>query len=166
MDDPTNCEEPRNPQLEDLAKICKELNAVGAEYVVIGGFAIALNGFYRTTKDIDFLVNPSPENIRKMKAGLSILRDNAARDVDDHDVENFNVVRIGDEVVVDLLGKACGVDYQAAIKTVTNKIVDGVAIPIPDKATLIKTKDTVRPHDHADCYALRCLIAEEEKQRK
>jgi hypothetical protein len=166
MDDPENRAGPRNPRLEDLVKICQALNANQAEYVVIGGFAIALNGFYRNTKDIDFLVNPAPENIRKMKAGLSVLHDNAAAQVDDHDVLTYNVVRIGDEVIVDLLGKACGVDYAMVRPNIETRIIDGVTIPLPDKQTLIKTKDTVRPHDKADCYALRCLIAEEEKLKK
>ena len=47
--------EPRPPGEDDLVRLCKSLNELGARYVVIGGFAIILAGFPRTTGDITFL---------------------------------------------------------------------------------------------------------------
>jgi hypothetical protein len=35
----------REPSLEDLAKLCGDLNAAGAKYVVVGGFAIIQAGY-------------------------------------------------------------------------------------------------------------------------
>jgi hypothetical protein len=46
----------RDPSLEDVANLCRELNDGGANYVVVGGFAIILHGYPRGTTDIDFLV--------------------------------------------------------------------------------------------------------------
>jgi len=41
----------RAPELEDLVSLCKALNDEGVRYVLIGGFAVILHGFVRTTKD-------------------------------------------------------------------------------------------------------------------
>lgn len=152
--------QPRPPQVEDLVLICRSLNAASARYVVIGAFAINFHGLTRGTMDIDLLIDASPENVRKVKVALSALPDNAAAQVDDGDVRTHSVVRVADEVVVDLMAKACGVDIERALIGVLHEEIDGVSIPYPDAATLIATKDTVRPKDHADVQFLKMKIAE------
>ncbi len=52
----------REPSVEDLVQICRELNARGARYIVVGGFAIRQAGYPSTTMDIDLLVDPAPGN--------------------------------------------------------------------------------------------------------
>jgi len=64
VDDPGNSDYARAPELEDLVGLCRELNAAGAKYVLIGGFAVILHGAVRTTKDIDLLVDVSEDNVR------------------------------------------------------------------------------------------------------
>lgn len=57
----------REPKVEDLRDLCRELNARGARYVVIGGFAIRAANFNRATMDVDLLVSlnaPSPDDAR------------------------------------------------------------------------------------------------------
>ena len=55
-------EAPRPTQFSDLTRICRELNRLGAGYVVIGGFAMIHHGFPRLTYDIDLLIETTPEN--------------------------------------------------------------------------------------------------------
>ena len=81
MDDAHNGPYAREPQIEDLARICRALNDAGARYVLIGGFAIIARGGTRTTKDIDLLIDPSPENVSRVKQALRILEDRAVDDV-------------------------------------------------------------------------------------
>lgn len=152
--------EPRPPTVEDLVLICRSLNAASARYVVIGAFAINFHGLTRGTMDIDLLVDPSPDNVRKVKSALSALPDNAAAQMDDGDVQAHTVVRVADEVVVDLMAKACGVDIERALKGVLHEEIDGVSIPYPDAATLMATKNTVRPKDHHDVLFLKMKLAE------
>ena len=83
MDDAHNGPYAREPQIEDLARICRALNDAGARYVLIGGFAIIARGGARTTKDIDLLIDPSPENVSRVKQALRILEDRAVDDVAD-----------------------------------------------------------------------------------
>ncbi|MBI4238784.1 MAG: hypothetical protein HY696_10295 [Deltaproteobacteria bacterium] len=136
------------------------------EYVLIGGFAVILYGLGRFTKDVDLLVNPSVENMQRIKRALQYLPDNAIALVADDDVLNYGVVRVGDEILIDLLGKACAVDFQQVQRVGMEHVeVDGVQIPIPSKAVLIDTKDTYRASDRADVAFLRALMAEEQKSK-
>jgi|SRR3989338_3726020 len=164
MDDQSDREYSRTPQLPDLIKICKSLNEQGVKYLLIGGFAVILHGFIRGTKDIDFLVDSSEENIRKAKKALSILPDNAIALIMDDEVSKYGVVRVADEVVVDLMAKACGIDYEQAKEGIVWMEVEGIKIPVADKAWLIRMKDTIRPSDKMDVNYLLQVI-EEENQR-
>jgi hypothetical protein len=74
----------------------------------------------------------------------------------------FDGLRIADEIVVDLLKTACGVDYaRAAEGGIEIKTIDGVPIAVGRKALLIETKQTIRPSDAADVQFLRLRIAAE-----
>ena len=106
----------RAPQLQDLVRVCRSLNEHGARYVLIGGFAVIAHGAGRTTKDIDLLVDSSSENVSRIKSALAILADNAAADVVETDVARYSVVRVADEIIVDLLAKACDGDYEEAAR--------------------------------------------------
>jgi len=70
-------------------------------------------------------------------------------------------VRVADEVVVDLMALACGIDYETASKDATSITIDGVAIRVASPGTLIRTKNTVRPSDAADRRYLEELIRAE-----
>lgn len=162
MDDPDDRDYSRAPELEDLLNLCKALNAEDVRYVLIGGFAVILHGFVRATKDIDLLVDASAENIRRLKRAMAVLPDNAIALMADDEVEKYQVVRIADEIVVDLLKTACGVDYaRAAEGGIEIKLVENVPIPIGRKELLIETKQTVRPSDAMDVQFLRLRIEAE-----
>ena len=139
----------REPQLEDLARIGAALNAAGARYVLIGGFAV---------------IDPAAENIARVRTALSILEDKAVNDVEDDDVARYTVVRVADEFVIDLTALACGIDYAEAFRDAETIDVQGVPMVVASPATLIRTKDTYRPSDHADRRYLDALIAERQRQ--
>ena len=152
--------ESRDPESGDLLKICAALNAAGAAYIVIGGMAMVAHGFNRGTEDIDLLVDRAVENMAKLRQALSILPDNAVRDVKDTDIEDYGVVRVADEVVVDLMGAACGVDFAAAKEQIEWMEFEGVRIPFASPELLLKTKATVREKDAIDCLYLRRILSQ------
>jgi len=162
VDDQDDCEYSRAPELEDLLALCKALNAEGVRYVLIGGFAVILHGFVRGTKDIDLLVEVSAENIQRLKRAMAVLPDNAISLMADDEVEKYQVVRIADEIVVDLMKVACGIDYErAASGGVEAIVIEDVSIPVAGKDLLIQTKQTIRPSDAADVQFLKLRIAAE-----
>lgn len=165
MDDAHDGPYAREPQIEDLARICRALNEAGARYLLIGGFAVIARGGARTTKDIDLLIDASPANVARVKQGLRVLEDRAVEEVADEDVARYAVVRVADEVVVALMARACGIDYETAARDREVVTIGGVSIPTASLRTLIRTKDTVRPSDAADRRYLQELLEAERNER-
>ena len=152
--------EARPPSLEDLVRLCRALNREQARYVVIGGMAVIQAGLPRATQDIDLLIEASPDNVARVRRALLDLPDQAVRDLGDGDLENYVVVKVADEIVVDLMARACGVGYDEAAGMVEIATVESVAIPFASPALLLKTKQTVRDRDRIDREFLEVLLRE------
>lgn len=140
----------RPPTLEDLLLLCRSLNEAGARYLVVGGFAVMQHGFTRATEDIDLLVESSPKNQAKVKKGLEALPDKAVLEIADDDLRNWVVVRVADEIVVDLMLAACGIRYEEASKEIETVSIQGVPIPFASPALLLRMKQTHREKDALD----------------
>jgi hypothetical protein len=162
VDDPPDRPYSRSPEVEDLVALCAALNREGAKYVLIGGFAVILHGWVRATKDIDLLVETSEENFLAVQRALATLPDNAVAELEADELLRYPVVRVADEIVVDLMAAACGIGYDEAISVgVETEEIEGVQIPIAGKELLIRMKDTVRGSDAADIRFLRMKQEEE-----
>jgi hypothetical protein len=134
------------------------LNRLGARYVVVGGFAVIQAGYFRSTEDIDLLIETTPDNEARVIQSLLILADKAAAELKPGEVNQYGVVRVGDEVLVDLMKSGCGVTYVEAVKDAVFFDVDGVRIPFASPQTLWKMKQTVRAKDIPDKLYLRRLL--------
>lgn len=152
--------ESRPPLLEDLLTICRALNERGARYVVVGGMAVIHAGFVRATEDIDLLVEASPDNFDRIREALSVLPDQAVREVQPTDLDRYVVVRVADEVVVDLMKSACGVEYAEAAGAIERAVIHGVEVPFASPELLLRLKRTVREKDAVDRQFLEMLIAQ------
>lgn len=150
----------RAPTLRDLIRLCEALNRAGCRYLLIGGFAVNYYGLERLTNDIDLLVSSAPENVARLKQALSILEDNAAQDIGLDDIETYTVVRVLDEITVDLLGAVGDVRFENA--TAIQVTLGEVVIPIADLTTLIALKQGARGKDRAD---LEFLLQVKNRQR-
>ena len=142
--------ESRPPTLEDVLKLCRRLNELGARYLIVGGIAIIQHGFTRATEDIDLLVEGSLENQAKVKAALEVFEDKAIRELGDDDLRNYIVVRVADEVLVDLMLAACGIGYEEAIREAETITIQGVPIPFATPKLLLRMKRTYREKDSID----------------
>src|SRR5580700_8667130 len=80
-DRPSNELESREPTVQDLRDLCRELNQRGAKYVVIGGFALRAANYNRRTMDVDLIVAADADNEARVFAALSTLPDNAVREL-------------------------------------------------------------------------------------
>ena len=133
-----------------LATVCGLLNAAGVKYVVVGGFAVALHGVVRATKDIDILIEPTLENAKRALQALEGLTWGISRELDPSDVVTNPITIIGDDPRVDLLTLAWSVRYADAAPKAQRVDIDGVEVPFADLDTLIRTKQTDRFQDKAD----------------
>lgn len=148
--------EPRPPTEGDLVRLCRALNELGAKYIVVGGFAMIQLGLPRPTGDIDLVIATDLENEALVFKALEVLPDNAVRELDRGDVGKFGVVRVADEVLVDLMRSAGGVDYTAAAGGIVVREVQGVPIPFASARLLWRMKArTHREKDAPDLLFLR-----------
>jgi hypothetical protein len=153
--------ESREPTVEDLRDLCRALNERGARYVVIGGFAILAAGYNRRTMDVDLLVADDPDNEARVFSALATLPDNAVRDLQPGELRQYSVNRVADEILVDLMRLASGIDYRAAAADVVVREVDGVPIPFASPRLLWRMKSvTGREKDAGDLVFLRFWFAE------
>ena len=49
------------------------LNGCGARYLVVGGLAVVAHGYVRLTADIDLVLDPDPDSLRRSIAALEAL---------------------------------------------------------------------------------------------
>ena len=137
-----------------LLRVCSLLNKHGAKYLVVGAQACWLHGYVRATVDVDILVPEDLQNHALIIAALSELEDRAAADLTPQDFVDNVVVKIADEVEVDVSTRAWKVTYDAGAKTALRAKVEGVDIPYVDRRTLIASKQTYRDQDRVDIQRL------------
>lgn len=140
-----------------LLQVCRLLNAERAEYLVIGAWAMILNSVVRATEDVDVLIANHTENYRKVIAALSRLADGAARELTPKDFEENIVIKIADEVEVDVSTRAWTVTYAEAAPNAMKAEVDGITVPYLSLPDLIRSKQTHRDQDRVDVERLRRL---------
>ena len=108
------------------------------------GFAIIVAGFARTTADVDLLIETSLENEALVYKALEVLPDKAVRELKPGEVSHYGVVRVGDEIMVDLMKSACGIEYGEAAKEIVIRNIRGVPIPFASPRLLWRTKRPTR----------------------
>jgi len=147
--------ESRPPTLNDLVNLCRRLNDAGANYMVIGGMAIIQQGFVRATEDIDLLIDASQENQGRIRRALMDLPDGAIREMEPADLDTYIVVRVADEIVVDLMKSACGIEFKEASREIEWVAIQGINIPFASFQLLWRMKQTVREKDSLDRLFLK-----------
>lgn len=146
----------RAPTEEDLVAMCRLLNESGARYMIVGGFAIMYAGYSRTTGDVDLLFDTELANEAKVFRCLESLPDKAVLHLQPGEVGKYTVIRVADEIVVDLMKSASGIDYEEASKEVVIRMVQGVPIPFASPRLLWRMKkNTHREKDAMDLVFLR-----------
>jgi len=150
----------RPATLEDLLFLCRSLNEQGARYIVIGGTAMIQLGFIRATEDVDLLVDRGRENERRTIEAVGTLPDHAAREIQPGEIEQFEVIRVADEIVVDLMSKASDLTYEDAAAGIEWRDLQGVRIPFASAELMLRLKQGLREKDVMDRRFLEALLRE------
>ena len=144
------------PLPKDLREFVESFNSQKVEYVVVGGYALALHGRPRYTGDLDFLVRASPENAKRIERAI-VSFGFASVDVSAADfVREGQIVQLGQPPNrIDILTSLTGVDFDEVWDGRVRATIAGVDVSFIDKKSLIKNKRAVgRPQDLADVAAL------------
>jgi hypothetical protein len=86
-------------------------------------------------------------------SALSPLPDHAVRELQPGELQQYNVIRVGDEILVDLMKSAGGMEYAEAAKYIVIRTLDGVPIPFAAPRLWWRMKAvTHREKDVGDLY--------------
>ena len=148
----------RPATLDDLKLLLTALDESGAEYLLIGGYALAAHGYQRATTDIDILVPATTEAGSKIKRALLMLPRKVSEALQPEWFAEGETIRVADEFVVDVMFNACGETFESLASEVEVIDLDGIPVRTVSLAGLLRTKQTVRSKDAMDRLILERAI--------
>lgn len=144
---------------EDLRRLLRALHEAGADYVLVGGYALLALGYKRYTTDIDLLLPMDRATGERVRRALLVLPDRSAEALDPAWFESGDTIRVADEIVVDLMFNAGGETYESLKAHAVTLDLGGVPVRTVDAAGLLKTKaQSDRPKDIADRELLERVV--------
>lgn len=138
----------------DFVKLC---NKYEVEYLVIGGYAVSIHGYPRSTKDFDVCIRISEENAKKMVEVIKDFGFGSLKLAKDDFLKRDFITQLGHEPVrIDILNDLDGVPFQEAWENKRIVDFDGSKINFIGYAELLKVKEKAgRPQDIADINKLK-----------
>jgi predicted nucleotidyltransferase len=152
-----------NPDYKEMLQCLSEEKV---RFLLVGAYALAVYGYPRATKDIDFFVRASPDNasslmraLRRFGAPLS--------EISEMDFASEGIVfQIGNSPRrIDILTRISGIDFETAYANKKVVSVDGLDVPVISMSDLIANKRASgRTQDLADVEKLESLEASTRKR--
>jgi hypothetical protein len=143
---------------DDFRDLLLALSDAGADFVVLGGHAVAFHGHPRATKDLDVLVRAERENAERVYRALAAFGAPLAQfEVGEADFATYDgVLQMGvPPLRIDILNRADGITFDEAVAEGANFKLDGRPIPVIGRDALLKNKRAAgREQDLADVKAL------------
>jgi predicted nucleotidyltransferase len=137
---------------QDFKEFIQSLNDNHVRYLVVGGYAVALHGHPRYTKDIDIWIEMSPENASNILNALEQFgfASSGLRETDF--LTPGQVIQLGQPPNrIDLLCTASGVNFAACHESRVTVEIDGVPVNFISLEDLRKNKAASGRHqDLAD----------------
>lgn len=127
---------------QDFRDFLQALNARNVEYILVGGMAVILHGYVRTTGDMDVWVNRTRENYQKIieafsDFGMPLFDMTEANFLSDSfDVWSFGV----SPIKIELLTAVKGLNFDEAFKNAQFYTEEGISIRFLHLNNLIQSK--------------------------
>lgn len=146
---------------QDYEDLLRELVTAKVEFVLVGGWAVAVHGHGRATDDLDIFVAPTPDNAARVIAALRAF----GAPVDQHGIDEglFAKARYGYRMgrrplLIELLTTIDGVSFsEAAAGAIWVRVAD-LSVPCIGRRELITNKKAAgRPKDLADVEVLESV---------
>lgn len=137
---------------QDFKEFIRSLNDNQVRYLIVGGYAVALHGHPRYTKDLDIWIEMSARNAEQVVKALSQFG------FESLDLEPADFL-VPDQIIqlgyapnrIDLLSTLPGVEFSTCYKSRVEIDIDGVTVPFIDLKNLKKNKQAAgRLQDLAD----------------
>jgi hypothetical protein len=150
----------------DLAGVVADADAVGLEYVVIGGFSVVYHGHVRATKDSDLLVPDGPDADAAVLRFIERVNGRRLRDdkvLTAEDVAGGQHLRISSRRgIVDIMrGGLAPLDYDTVARHAEVTEWDGQLVRVAALPSVVGFKRLAgRPQDRLDLAELEALYDE------
>ncbi len=138
-----------NPDFKEFFQL---LNEHEVRYLVVGGYAVALHGYPRYTKDVDIWIERSPENAARMSKALEAFGFGSLGLTEADFLEPDTVIQLGYAPNrIDLLIGIPGVKFETCYAAKVDVEIEGVTLHFIDREHLIQSKRASGRHqDLAD----------------
>ncbi len=144
---------------EEHQEIIKELILQEVDFMLIGGYAVIVYGYTRTTGDVDLWIKPNNENKTKLIQAFKNLNfeNEDILELEKMNFEEYLVFSVGEEPQkIDFISKVNLVNYEEANNRKIFSEIDGIEIPIVHLHDLVLMKtNTKRKKDEADIEELQ-----------
>lgn len=143
-------------------KLLARLADANVRFVLVGGLAVALNGYVRLTEDVDILLEPSEPNVRRLLDCLADFGEGFARELSAGDFSDeegaIRIVEESEQCQLDIFTRMTGLRYADIAGDAVRSSIGGREILHASKAALIRLKSaSVREKDRLDVTALQRL---------
>lgn len=126
------------PDFKDFLQL---LNVHDVEYLLIGGYAVALHGYVRYTQDMDVWVYTSPENAAKMVLALKDFGFSQAEELIDVLQKEKRVIGMGiPPVKIEVVTSIDGVNFTECFQNRLTIDLDGILVNYLALTDLLKNK--------------------------
>jgi hypothetical protein len=137
------------PLSEDLRAFLRLLTASEVDFMLVGGYAVALHGFPRATADLDVWINTNPLNVERVLAALREFGFTPDAQAAQALGTPGKVLRMGyPPARIEILTAPAGVEYALCRPRAVTKDALGVPVPtiglddlIANKRAAGRTKD-------------------------
>jgi len=136
----------------DFKEFIQSLNGNGVRYLVVGGYAVALHGYPRYTKDIDIWVELNPSNADKIMRTLDQFGFASLGLKAEDFLEPDTIIQLGyPPNRIDLLTTLTGVDFETCYSARIELDMEGLTVNFIDLENLKENKKASgRAQDLAD----------------
>jgi predicted nucleotidyltransferase len=150
------------PWTDDLREFLRSLTAREVDYLLVGGYAVALHGFPRATADLDLWLETSPANVERTLAALRDFGFAPGPDAAQALATPGKILRLGyPPVRIELLTAPAGVDFLPCRSRAVPKEFLGLEVPTISLDDLIANKRAAgRPKDLVDVAELERIRRE------
>jgi predicted nucleotidyltransferase len=150
---------------KDYKEMLQCLLEENVRFLLVGAYAVAVHGFPRATKDIDFFVWATPENAANLMRALTKFGA-PLHDISEADLSSEGVVfQIGNSPRrIDIMTNISGVKFEQAYANRTTISIEGIEVPVISLEDLIANKRaSARTQDLADVEKLESVSLQKGK---
>jgi predicted nucleotidyltransferase len=150
---------------KDYREMLQCLLEENVRFLLVGAYAVAVHGFPRATKDIDFFVWATPENAANLVRALTKFGA-PLHDISEADFSSEGVIfQIGNSPRrIDIITNISGVKFEQAYANKATISIEGIDVPVISLEDLIANKRaSARTQDLADVEKLESVSLQKGK---